>query len=1196
MRLYKKIVIAIPVTILLLVAAFFALLSSSSFLTKSLNKYVPSVINATFHTDRADFTFLGSFPNISIGLDSVEVVSCFNAGVDGESCFDTLLRADRLYVKLSLPALISGNINIKEACADNLKVNLLTSKKGNNWDFITGQDSLALAGADSTANDVVSGYDFLKVNNIELANGAELRFKSIDDTTDLFFRIDTLGIKSVTDKDSLGLSGYNMEHPYNLAMGGSVRCRMGEMNIPSVPVRAGGVLDFSMENLLKYGFERFVAMVGDLPLELNGRVEMVEDSVVMSPLRISVNDYEISHLIDRLKEGVYPNAAFMKTDIKLTSSVVVDGGYRIGGGNIPKLTATLNIPLSSFKDSRYKGAVEQFIVDVKGGYDPANRDSVYLDIRNFVLNGKGIKVKCKGYLYDLLKRAKIDAAVNGSVNLSALNDLYPSATGSYGKGEILADLNVKATAKDYSIEDLVNSEIIGKVRLKGIDVNLKRMGVSAWVRNGMIAFGAQANIRDTSIKKGTRMFGVKATADTAFFRQGGDLSVSLKEFTFAGHTATSILNGDTTKVSPLNLVISAQNAVAMGPDSINIRLRGSKNRLSILPKDNDYSKAQIKVSSDNERLFLRLPDGRFALRGCNLDFETYRIKGFDETLKRRNARLDSLAKIYAGVPRDSLLAYARKNRAKKSTVTETDEFRDADVSFNLDRSFRRMLRNWSFKGSIYADGGRIRTPLFPLKNRINKVDFAFNDKELLLREFNVEAGESGLNMSGKIKDIKRVLLGKEKIVAEIDLLSDTLNFNELVRAANEGAKYAEKDELEKAELRMMSDTSIDEQLTIKGADSLERIDAITIPSNVDLKIVAEVKSGRYANIRIDLLLGEVYIRDRCVQLKDFMACTDAGEIDLTAFYAALNRHNISCGFDLEMKDIEAQRLIAVIPSVDTLLPMAKSLEGLLNCSMAATTQLDSAMNVKFETLKGIARLKGKNLVLLDGETFAEISKKLMFKNKKRNFIDSVSVEMLVSENKIELFPFVMSMDRYRTAISGEQNLDMSFKYHISVLKSPIPFRLGINIYGTPDDFHFRIGRAKYKNTNLPVYTHLIDTTRRNLSVYIANMYKRGINEILDAVKEENEAVKNLQLAVAENSGSENGNAGNAAGVAVMEELSDEEKRQLEEYEKSVAAQNGSVEALNKAESGVAVVNTQQKIKMPEIKAPAPKMSKKSKKD
>lgn len=1193
MKLYKKIVIAVPTLLLLLIAVLFVLISSSRFLTKSLNKYVPSVLNAGFHTDRADFTFFATFPNISLSLDSVDVVSV--AGNNAvESCFDTLLRADRLYVKLSLPALLAGNVNVKEVYTNNLKVNLLSAKSGNNWDFIAGQDTLSSKLADSTDNAVAVDFDFLKIHDIRLVGGAELRFKSLDDTTDIFLKIDTLGIKPVRGRDSVRQLKHCVEHPYSLAVSGNVKCRMGEMDIPSVPVSVAGVLDFSMKNPMRYGFDRLVAKAGDFPLELNGLVEMAGDSIVMSPLMVSVDDYEVSHLLERLKDGVYPDAAFIKTDIKLTSSVVIEGGYKLAGGSIPKLTATVNVPQSSFKDSRYKGEVEQLVVNVKGGYDPQNRDSVYLDIKDFVLNGKGIKVRCKGYLHDLLRRAKIDAEVDGRVNLSALNDLYPSATGSYGKGDIMADLKVKATAKDYTIEELVNSQIVGKIKLKDIDVNLKRQGLHAWVRNGLVNFGAQANVRDTSIEKGTRMFGVKVSADTASFRYGEALSVFLKEFVFAGHTATSILSGDTTRIAPLNLVISARNALAIGPDSVSLRLRGSRNHLSILPKDNDYSKARINVSSENERLFLRLPDGRFALKGCNLDFETYRIRGFEESARRRNARLDSLAEIYKDVPRDSLLVLARRDRAKTATVIETDEFKDADVSFNLDRSLRRMLRNWSFKGSIYADGGRVRTPLFPLRNRINKVDLFFNDKELVLREFDVESGESGLNMRGRIKDIKSVLLGREKIVAEIDLLSDTLNFNELVRAANEGARYAEKGDEEKARLRMLSDSSLDEQLTITGADSLESVSPVIVPSNLDLKLTAEAKTGRYANIRIDLLLGEIYIKDRCVQLKDFMACTDAGEIDLTAFYAALNKHDISCGFDLDMKNVEAQRFIAVIPSVDSLLPMAKSLEGLLNCSMAATTQLDSAMNVKFETLKGIARLKGRNLVLLDGETFAEISKKLMFKNKKRNFIDSVSVEMLVNENKIELFPFVMSMDRYRTAISGEQNLDMSFKYHISVLKSPIPFRLGINIYGTPDDFHFRIGRAKYKNTNLPVYTHLIDTTRRNLSVYIANMYKRGINEILETVKGENEAVRNLQLATAEGSGTKDDNGNERVNTDAVEELSDEEKRQLAEYEKSSAAGNGSVEALNKAESGIAVVSSGQKIKMPEIERPASKRSKSGK--
>ena len=154
------------------------------------------------------------------------------------------------------------------------------------------------------------------------------------------------------------------------------------------------------------------------------------------------------------------------------------------------------------------------------------------------------------------------------------------------------------------------------------------------------------------------------------------------------------------------------------------------------------------------------------------------------------------------------------------------------------------------------------------------------------------------------------------------------------------------------------------------------------------------------------------------------------------------------------------------------------------------------MNIMLPTLKGVARITGDNLVLMDGETFSMIAKKLKFKNRERNLIDRISVEMLVNENKIEVFPFLAEIDRYKFAISGTQNLDLSFNYHISVLHSPIPFRLGVTIFGNMDDFDFKIGRAKYKNENLPVYSTIIDSTRLNLRDRIANIYRIGIDAAL----------------------------------------------------------------------------------------------------
>lgn len=132
---------------------------------------------------------------------------------------------------------------------------------------------------------------------------------------------------------------------------------------------------------------------------------------------------------------------------------------------------------------------------------------------------------------------------------------------------------------------------------------------------------------------------------------------------------------------------------------------------------------------------------------------------------------------------------------------------------------------------------------------------------------------------------------------------------------------------------------------------------------------------------------------------------------------------------------------------------------------------------------------------MDGETFAEISKKFFFKNKERNLIDSIAVNISVKDGYVTVYPFAVAMDRYRAAVGGTQDLDMNFDYHISILKSPIPFKLGLNITGNLDDMKFRLGRAKYKNLVTPVEIHKVDSTVSGLGRQIVRDFKRRIGRI-----------------------------------------------------------------------------------------------------
>ena len=196
------------------------------------------------------------------------------------------------------------------------------------------------------------------------------------------------------------------------------------------------------------------------------------------------------------------------------------------------------------------------------------------------------------------------------------------------------------------------------------------------------------------------------------------------------------------------------------------------------------------------------------------------------------------------------------------------------------------------------------------------------------------------------------------------------------------------------------------------------------------------------------------------------------------------------------------------------------------------------MNLIMPSINGILRITGDSLAVKNNKMFQKLARRLLFKNKKEGHIDHMSVEGIISDNVVEVFPFVLTMDRYTLALSGIQNLDMSYKYHVSLIKSPFLIRLGLDIYGDDfDNMKFRIGRPKYKSPDVPVFSKVIDDTKLNLVTSIEDVFKKGVNAV---IKENNgaELIRRRQKEM---------NYVRAVDQE-LEELSDAEKKKIEEEE------------------------------------------------
>ena len=441
---------------------------------------------------------------------------------------------------------------------------------------------------------------------------------------------------------------------------------------------------------------------------------------------------------------------------------------------------------------------------------------------------------------------------------------------------------------------------------------------------------------------------------------------------------------------------------------------------------------------------------------------------------------------------DSIVVFSKKAKAKAGLHPGTDhpELPEYSLSLDTDTLYFRTGQNklamdkggfglrvekmndsiWLPSGIIGFHSLGITTPALKLPIKFQKTAVTVNNQKVMLKRAHLKIGNSDITATGAIFNVYDAIKHHNTLKAELDIQSEQLDGNQLISAL-----------------------SMPDETTTVEVDSLETdtiMELFVIPDKVDFQLQTELKKVIYGKMVFENVKGTVDLKNQAIHLKNLSMRGLDADMQANLVYQAKNKKKGYTGFDFKLQEVNIGKLVDFIPALDSIVPMLRSFKGIVNFDATAEAQLDSFLNIQIPTLRSAVHIKGDSLVLMDGETFAEISKMMMFKNKKRNLIDSIYVNMTVDNGNVTVYPFVIQMDRYRAAVGGTQDLDMNFKYHISVLKSPVPFKLGVNITGNLDKMKFRVGKAKYKDQVTPVAIRKVDSTRINLGKDIIHDFEK----------------------------------------------------------------------------------------------------------
>lgn len=1063
-------------------------------LTPIVGHVAEKVIDADVSVGRVELSFKPVFPVLNIDVDNLTLIShAFNDLPLNEKealpqYSDTLLTLDRFSGAIDLGALLSrGEIALKDVEFVRPGLNIVLDGNGRgNFDIYRSEPE-----SESTPS---AGLPPLSISRFAFVEPREIRYFNAVDSTDA----------SVVLLHDVILDGKDVPL-YTLRLDGHI---LG----PYSKLLQAEDIHFGLDGRLKWepsapgllALEQFTVKGAFATAHLDAIFDY-DTTLTVLDARLAVDPVKIEDMLtvlpDSLRRAYHLTPAMFATDGAVAMTASLSTPYVMAVDTIPNVSVNVSLPDCTMRYG--KARFRRLAFDIDLNIRDNSLDSSLVTLNHFVAAGPATTLTINGTVRKLMSDPVFDAGLNGSIQLKNL----PPVIADMAQGYIDGRLNMELTARG-------RMSMLSDKHFHGLDVNGLLIGrniyylsndtaVMADVDNLKIRFGSQKRFRDsTGVSAPTLAASISADSAAILI---DDISIKAADFILGAGVENRHRGSDTTLVVPLGGAMSiGMLDIKSITDSAGVRIHDLGGHVGVRRFHGDRHLPLITANLEIGRMSAGSLSSRFMLANAHLDATMYRRPSMVKRYKELRQISDSISHRHPDLSPDSVYRLAIEKRRQKAGVKSRPRVHgelNADdyevLDWGLSKGMRRFMMNWQLEGSLATRQARFFSPMFPLRNRISELDLDFSSDTIALHNVRCLVGNSDIRLNGLITNIRKALVSKRsgnELKLNFDIKSDTVDINQISAAAFSGSAYAERARKGMAGQIDISadDDSLDEQLDALVSEHPDSVGPLLIPTNIDGEVTLHADNVIYSDLMLNDLNGQILAYGGGINLHELAATSDAGSVSLSALYSAPKVDDIQFGFGLQLDRFKIERFLRLVPAIDSIMPMIRDFSGIVNADIAATVAVDSSMNMVLPSLDAAIKLSGDSLAFINAETYRTLGKWLRFRDKADNKIKHMTVEFLIRDNVMETFPFTFDIDRYRLGVVGSNDLAFNFNYHISVLKSPLPFKFGINLKGNPDKYKVRFGGAKFKEGKSVESVNIVDTVRVNLVNQIENIFKRGV--------------------------------------------------------------------------------------------------------
>ncbi len=1003
-------------------------------LTPIVNQVADSLLTCPHELEEVNLTFFRTFPNFGLAVKGLYII---NPKEGAQS--DTLLAAPEVVASVQLFKAIKGDIYINQCYINNAEANIFIADDGtNNFDILK-------LSTDTIEEDTVSGGWTLN---------------SIGWDEDITIKARKLTFVDKKDTITAALSNVNLSVAAlekNDMQGACLSLQANHINVNFKGEQYTDSLELKLKlpALLAEGTERVIIdgtqlQINQFKLTLDGEVgtPCFSSNIYNCNLTLKTDDWQIQPLLALVPKQFTSALKDIDIDGQVQLQANAQGTY--SDSLMPVITAHLELDKGEgqYKPLPYK--LQNIALNADATLDLNDEKASAVKINNLKAKTKNTTISAKGQVTELLADMLLNIQATVNANIPDFDYFIPD--GMQVTGHAKGDVKAKIRLSDLTNMRLEKGLITGDLKLDNIHYTQDSMDVD--LPANKLTFRIP-NAKPTWRK--LTWLDMKMEMNKMAFRQPGLATVDL------GASDLRIELGDVMKTMPIiyaNVELTSSQRLVADMDTIKANIQA--------PNISAYVEYDTKDTTN-----IPIVNAKMNFDDLQANFNDInahlRKSGLQATLSG-SARLKSAPRLTAAINSEAMNA----NVGKDVTMT-TDKFSiSARASYNpkAKQQDENILLQWSPSLHFDMNQAEVDIASFPQHVSVPQVTFDYSNRKFKIETSKIKLGDSDFSLTGEVRNIGKWLQKQDTLLGELNFVSDHTDVNQL--------------------MELFSADSGSEETPAQAATEAPEDNSngpFLVPQRVDLVLNTSIKEAKVFKETAYNLGGRVYVRNGALVLEEMGFVCNAAKLQLTAMYRTPRRNHLYLGLDYHMLDIDIEALIGMIPQIDSMIPMLKSFKGNAEFHLAGETFLNQNYQLKTSTLRGACSIFGKDLVVLDSETFDKIAKLLLFKKKTENKVDSISAEVTLYKKEVDIYPFVVSMDNYMVALGGRHNLDMTFDYHVNVLS---PIYLGVDVTGTFDDLSIKLGKCIYAKDFRPIFHNSVDTQSAELRAIIRESMRKNV--------------------------------------------------------------------------------------------------------